>query len=237
VVIFQSDKNSNEQFYLGAKGGKASTNHGNMDAGSFVFELNGVRWSVDPGNQNYNELEQTGFNLWGRCQNCERWTLLTKNNFGHSTITINEEIHQVDGFAPIIDFKEGTQPEATFDLSKVYGGKIKSITRRLVKESNSSLLIEDKIENSDSTRLITWQMITQASVELVSGGAKLKQNDKELFIQNISHPDLAFSIISLDPPPLKLDRKIEGLKRIELRIPAYLFENGKGEIIIKLASN
>jgi hypothetical protein len=34
-----------------------------MDAGSFVFELDGVRWAVDPGNQSYHALEKIGFNL------------------------------------------------------------------------------------------------------------------------------------------------------------------------------
>src|SRR3546814_7782221 len=72
-----------------------------MDGGSFVFELDGVRWVVDPGNQSYNELEKTWFNLWGSCQDCERWTLLTKNNFGHSTISVNGELHRVDGMATI----------------------------------------------------------------------------------------------------------------------------------------
>lgn len=237
VVIFQSSKNSPEQFYFGGKGGRASSNHGNMDAGSFVFELNGVRWSVDPGNQDYNTLEQTGFNLWGRCQDCERWTLLTKNNYGHSTITINNEMHRVDGFASLIDFKPGDRPEVTFDLSKVYGGKIESIRRRFLKEGNTSLLIEDKIECSDSTQIITWQMMTVASVDLTSYGALLKQNGKELKVENLSHPDLSFSIISLDPPPLKLDRRIAGLKRIELQIPAYLFENKSGEIKIRLSGD
>ena len=37
-------KNDPMQYYLGAKGGKGSVNHGNMDAGSFIFELNGLRW-------------------------------------------------------------------------------------------------------------------------------------------------------------------------------------------------
>ena len=34
--------------------------HGNMDAGTFVFELNGVRWVVDPGNQSYYPLNKIG---------------------------------------------------------------------------------------------------------------------------------------------------------------------------------
>lgn len=75
VIVFRSE-DATTGFYLGAKGGRGSSNHGNMDAGSFVFELNGVRWSVDPGNQDYNALEKTGFDLWGRCQNCQRWSTL-----------------------------------------------------------------------------------------------------------------------------------------------------------------
>lgn len=71
VVIFRGGADDPRQYYFGGKGGRGSVNHGNMDAGSFVFELDGVRWVVDSGNQNYHALEKTGFNLWGRCQECE----------------------------------------------------------------------------------------------------------------------------------------------------------------------
>ena len=81
-----------------------------MDAGSFIFELNGVRWVIDPGNQEYYELEKTGFELWTYCQSCQRWTLLTKNNFGHSTITINNALFVNSGLAPLIDFKQYPNP-------------------------------------------------------------------------------------------------------------------------------
>ncbi|MBT6767164.1 MAG: hypothetical protein HOA90_21745, partial [Prolixibacteraceae bacterium] len=88
VAIFRDKEND---FYLGAKGGKAHLSHGNMDAGTFVFELNGVRWVIDPGNQSYYPLNKIGFNLSGHCQDCPRWTLLTKRNDAHSTITVNDE--------------------------------------------------------------------------------------------------------------------------------------------------
>ncbi|HMQ62225.1 MAG TPA: heparinase II/III family protein, partial [Flavilitoribacter sp.] len=220
VVIFTGDNG----YYFGGKGGRGSTNHGNMDAGSFIFELDGVRWVVDPGNQNYNDLEKTGFDLWGRCQECQRWTLLTKNNYGHSTLTVNDALHHVDGFAPITGFKPGDHPEATIDLTAVFGDDLKSIERRFVKDSGSSLLIEDEIQINENTRSVTWQLMTTADVEIVKGGAILKQDGKLLRLENLSHPDMTVSVISLDPAPLKLDRQIKGLKRIELRFPAYLFE-------------
>ena len=133
IVIFRGD--STRQYYFGGKGGRGTVNHGNMDAGSFVFELDSVRWVVDPGNQDYNTLEQTGFNLWGRCQDCERWTLLTKNNYGHSTLTVNDSLHIVDGFASIADFQDGPQPEATIDMTAVFGDKLERASRRFVKRT------------------------------------------------------------------------------------------------------
>jgi hypothetical protein len=163
--------------------------------------------------------------------------LLTKNNFGHSTLTVNDAFHINNGFASLSDFKEGNQPEATFDMIEVFGGKLNSATRRFVKENGHSILIEDKFQPNDSTESITWQLITAADVEITKGGATLKQDGKQLYLQNLSHPDMAVSVISLDPPPLELDRRIENLKRIEIRFPAYVFRGeGEGSIRVRLTS-
>ena len=77
---------------------------------------------TDPGNQAYHDLEKTGFDLWNKAQDSQRWTLLNKGNFGHSTITINNQLHKVDGKATIVDFKHGEKPEVTFDLTPVFEG-------------------------------------------------------------------------------------------------------------------
>lgn len=235
IFIFKSDKSDPHQFYLAGKGGKGANNHGNMDAGTFVFELNGVRWVVDPGNQNYNTLEQTGFDLWGRCQTCERWTLLTKNNFGHSTISVNNQLHVVDGQATLTNFKDGQNPEATFDLTPVFGTLLKSAQRRFIKDTPTSIVVEDNIEISEKTKLITWQLMTTADVKIIQGGAILTKDGKTLKLENLSHPELDISIISLYPAPLKLDRQIEGLKRLEIRIPAWTIKSGKTNIKVRLS--
>lgn len=234
VVIFRGGTDDPGQYYFGGKGGRATVSHGNMDAGSFIFELDGIRWVIDPGNQDYHEIEKTGFNLWANCQDCQRWTLLTKNNYSHSTITVNNALHVNTGFASIADYKGGEKPEATIDMSEVFGGLLKGVTRRFLKESNRSILIEDKFQLTDSTQNITWQLITTAEVQIVKGGAILKQDGKQLKLENLSHPELDVSIISLDPPPLELDRKIEGLKRIEIRMPAYLFPEKEGVLSVRL---
>ncbi len=235
VVFFTGGEDDPHQYYFGGKGGSAIVNHGNMDAGSFIYELDGVRWVVDPGNQNYHELEKAGFDLWNKSQNSDRWKLLTKNNFGHSTLTVNNLFHLVDRKAEIIDFKEGDKPEATIELTPVFNGMLKSAKRRFVKDSPVSLLIEDQIELADNTELVTWQLITTAEVEIIEGGAILKKEGKRMKLENLSHPELSISVVSLCPAPLKLDRQIENLKRLEIRIPAWISESGAETIRIRLS--
>ena len=234
VVFFTGGEEDPRQYYFGGKGGRGMVNHGNMDGGSFIFELNGVRWVIDPGNQSYHALERTGFDLWGRCQECERWTLLTKSNFGHSTISVNDERHRTDGLVTLKEFKDGDQPEATFDLSATLAGQVAGATRRFVRDGPASLVIEDNIALSDETKLITWQLMTTADVKIVDGGALLQQDGKELRLENLSHPGLSVSVVSLYPAPLELDRQIEGLKRLEIRIPAWTVEGENCHIKVRL---
>ena len=133
------------------------------------------------------------------------------------------------------DFKSGDQPEATFDTSPTLAGQVAGASRRFVKDGPTSLVIEDNIELSEETTLITWQLMTRADVKLVDGGAILKQDGKELKLENLSHPDLDISIVSLYPAPLELDRQIEGLKRLEIRIPAWTIEGKNCQIKVRLS--
>lgn len=234
IVIFTGEGDNPEGYYFGGKGGRGTVNHGNMDGGSFIFELNGVRWVIDPGNQSYGLLERAGFDLWGRCQECDRWKLITKNNFGHSTISVNKELHVVDGLATIVDFKDGDLPEATFDMTATFKGQLERASRRFVKDSPTSLLIEDHIQMSEETKLITWQLMTTAEVRIVDGGAELLKDGKKLKIENLSHSEIDMSVISLYPAPLELDKQIEGLKRVEIRIPAWTIRGDNIKIQIRL---
>ena len=225
---------SDEQFYLGCKGGHGSSNHGHIDAGSFIFELDGVRWAIELGNQDYHKLEQIGFDQWEVGQNSQRWTLLSKNNFGHSTLTVNDQLFQVDGHVTIENFTDGEQPQVTFDMTPVYGDLMKSAKRTFLRDGATSLTITDELETSEKTEMITWQLMTTADIELSGKDAILKQDGKVLKIENISHPSCIFSVVSLYPAPLVVDSQIEGLKRLELRVPAWTFKEGKGEIKVKL---
>jgi len=236
IVIFRGGKDDPSNYYFGGKGGRANLSHGNMDAGSFVFELNGVRWVLDPGVQDYNALEQAGFDLWNQTQNSARWTLLTKGNQGHSTITVDNALFNVRGSAPIIDFKSGSAPEVLVDMTDIFRGHIKSAQRKFTKDTNHSINIEDQLVLGDSTKLITWAIMTTAEVLPSADGAVLKQDGKQLNLKILSPGNVRVSVIMMDPPPMKLDKRIENLKRVEIRVPAYLFTDGKGTIRVRLSS-
>jgi hypothetical protein len=50
----------------------------------------------------------------------------------------------------------------------------------------------------------------------------------------MSHPDIEFALVSLDPPPHRLDKRIENLQRLELRIPVSKLEKDVYHIRIQL---
>ncbi|MDO8952332.1 MAG: hypothetical protein Q7U86_06890, partial [Draconibacterium sp.] len=169
-----------------------------------------------------------------QCQDCERWELLTKNNHGHSTITIDDKRHVVDGYALVKKYKTGKKPSVTFDLTPTFEGQLKSAFRTFTKDSERSLLIEDKIEPTETTELVTWQFITQADARIVKDGVELNQDGQQLKLNNLSHPEIEFKIVSLDPPPHRLDKQMDNLKRIELRVPVSNPDDDSFNIKIQL---
>jgi hypothetical protein len=207
-----------------------------MDAGSFVFELHGVRWSIDPGNQSYHNLEEVmGQKLWHTDQDSPRWSLLTKNNRFHSTLTVNGERHNVDGFAPITRFEVKKRPElVSLDLSRIFKGQLDSAVRTFKKLGPETLQIEDDIEPSEKTKTAMWAMMTRAKVTTTAHGALLRQDHRALRLKIIQPKQLNVSVVSLDPPPLSYDKRIKGLKRIEIKIPSYMLQKQHEKIIVEL---
>jgi len=239
VAIFRDVKPDGDGLFLAAKGGRAADNHGNMDAGSFIFELDGVRWSIDPGNQNYNELEQLmGQALWETTQESRRWSLLTKNNFGHSTLTVNGAPHLVDERATLVkmDQRDGT-PEVVFNLTPLYGDHAERAERTFKQLSDHCLRISDRVAFSPTTETLTWQMMTTAEVLVRNNTVFYRQDDKQLAIYVLNNEPAEIRVVELDPPPLPYDKKIPSLKRIEITWERESFEGPEAELGIELNNN
>lgn len=238
ICIFRDPAGGRDAFFLAAKGGSASDNHGNMDAGSFVFELDGIRWSVDPGNQNYHQLEEImGMELWNKKQDSRRWTLLTKNNFGHSTLSINSKMHLVDARAEMLEGDpESEVPNATFDLTPVFGEKLEKAHRKFEKTSDNLLLITDELVFNEATDEITWQLVTRAGIRIRSDHIVLEQDGKYLHLRIRSGQKYDPDIVSLSPPPLSYDKNIEGLKRLDIHFHRADFPGQSGIIEVEMSN-
>lgn len=238
IVIMRDRYNSTDAFFLAAKGGRAADNHGNMDAGSFIFELEGVRWSIDPGNQNYNALEQImGGELWNSAQDSRRWDLLTKNSGGHSSLVLNGEKHLADARAPLIRrVQRGGNPQFTFDLSALYGENIEMAHRTFSKQSATRLRVSDELVFSPLTESLSWQMITCAEWMMEDNGVVLQQDGATLYLRILSEAPFEVKMVSLHPPPLSYDKEIEGLKRLEIHWKRKDFQGSSAIVNIELDS-
>jgi len=236
IVIIRDSQNNPDAFFLAAKGGRAADNHGNMDAGSFVFELDGVRWSIDPGNQNYNELEQIlGGGLWSNAQESPRWSLLTKNSGGHSTLIVNGKMHLADARTSLFSSElQTTIPQFTFDLSALYGDQMKVARRTFSRITETRLRINDKLLFSSKTNSMTWQMITRADLQVQGEQVELHQDGKILYLRVISAAPFEVKEVSLSPPPLTYDKNIEGLKRLEIHWKREDFQGDTATLDIEL---
>jgi len=182
VALMRTSANDPKGIFVGMKGGTPSSNHSHMDIGSFVMDANGERWTMDFGSQDYHSLESQGVKLWAMNQESQRWEVYRYNNFAHNTLTINNELQQVDGFAQITEFTD--EPmflSAQTDLSDIYKISVSSVNRGIAIKNKEYVVVRDEITASDKKAVIRWNMLTPAEVRVTGRkSAELLQNGKKL---------------------------------------------------------
>ena len=186
VAAMRSSWSNENVIYLGFKGGSASSGHAHMDAGSFFFEADGVRWGLDLGMQKYEIVEKEGVDLWNFKQNSTRWDVYRYNNFVHNTLTLNDQKQLVNGSADIATFSKDPQlMYVTSNLTSVYGNDVKQAQRAVALVDKSYVLIEDKITTLDHSVKLRWNMTTEATkMEIISGNMiLLRMGSKKLFMK------------------------------------------------------
>ncbi|MDQ3812662.1 MAG: heparinase II/III-family protein, partial [Armatimonadota bacterium] len=236
LAAFRSSWNDPKAMYLALKGGKATLSHGHMDAGSFVFEVNGVRWARDLGMQDYYSLESKGVNMWNSAQNGERWKVFRLNNFSHSTLTINNQLHRADGHAAITHFSAGDDPGAIVDLSAVFQEQATKVRRGFVFRLGSHVLMRDEIEGLKAGDTVRWAMLTKAEVSIpdASNGAEamLREGGQELRVRHQSSVNSKFEVIAADPPDNGYDAPNPGARLLIVNLTAP--ESGRLNISVTL---
>lgn len=202
LFIYRGGWNGPADAYFAVKGGSASVNHAHMDAGSFVYEIGGVRWAIDLGMQNYESLESKGIDLWNRGQDSQRWRVFRIGASSHNTITVNDRPHKAKGFAPIVEtFELSGKIGARLDLSEIFAGDLKSAERTVVFDGKDTLTVSDTLANGGEKSKISWRLNTNASAEILDGGRiKLSMKGREMIMAVNASVQFELKIWPNDPP-------------------------------------
>ena len=203
VVIARTSWDNKHVKYLGIKGGSASNSHAHMDQGTFVYDIDNIRWAMDFGLQSYITLESKGIDLWDLDQDSQRWGVFRYNNLNHNTITINNQLHNVTGRAEIIEVYEKNELGAKIDLTAVLNrnNELKSAIRKATLVDKSYLKIEDIIETNSLPVKVRWNMVTPSKAEVVDKEIiKLSQKGKVLFLKVASSSPFTLKIRPAEIP-------------------------------------
>jgi hypothetical protein len=220
-----------DDLFLGIKAGKASVNHGHMDAGSFVLDWRGQRWASDLGNQNYHSLEQHGIMLFDMKQESRRWTVFRLNQTSHNTLTYNRELHDVDGAAKIISSRGAPGRKTVLDMSAPLGlPKGASAERKFeITDHPVSVVITDTLTGLKPGDTIEWHMMTRAKAKPTLAGFGLSLGGEKIDLEISSNRKGKNSSRPADPPPRDFDGKNPAFTRIH-----HLAEADKdGKILIR----
>lgn len=181
-------ENSDDDKYLAVKAGRAKNSHGHMDAGSFVYDALGVRWVTDLGGTSYTAaevgLKALGGNLWTMSQESMRWDICVLNNKFHSTLTVNDEKHQIEYVSTVEEtFEKNGEIGGTVDITPALSTEVTSARRTVKIVGDKDLVVIDAIRaKDDKTAAVRWNIMTQAQPAVEDGCIVLKLAGKTMYL-------------------------------------------------------
>lgn len=191
--------------YVGLAGGYASTSHGHLDAGSFVYDALGYRWSDDYVRPDYTEMEpllaKVGGDLWNLKQSSLRWDVFKINNLSHSTLSVMNapgtgKIHPSDHLvgssgSKVTIVTTYTSPDelgGRINMTAAVSDGLKSAIRTVKLIDGVTLVVTDELTAlSYRAADIQWRMNTPASVSVGSSEIVLTQGGKSMGLTTASN--------------------------------------------------
>lgn len=210
VGFWRSSWEDPDALWFAIKGGGAAHNHGHMDAGSFVLDLDGIRWARDLGMQEYNGLESRGIDLWNMKQNSARWRVFRLSASAHNTLTVNDQPHSASGMATLRNIGVGG---AQIDLTPVFlPGTVKSAIRR-VQVSGNTVHMNDEVAGASPGASIRWAMNTEADVHIEGDTALLRQKGKHLTV-HFEGSGLRLMVLDISAPKNDFDTSNPNVRQL-----------------------
>lgn len=175
AMAFFSTGQDPEAAWLAIKGGTAAASHGHMDAGSFVYDSQGIRWFHDLGSDDYN---MPGY--FGR----QRWDYLRMTNFSHNTLVIGDALQTLPKTGCPITSKRlsGHIRSVDFDLTGAYARQADHVSRLAAfNAASGEVLLIDTL--SKPTGPVRWAFVTEAEPTITSNRVTLTQDGKSLVVE------------------------------------------------------
>ena len=180
LAIWRSSWSDPDAWWFAIKAGGAAHSHAHMDAGSFVLELDGLRWAKDLGAQDYSSLESRGIDLWNMKGDSSRWQVFRLSAQAHNTLTLAGQAHSVRGMATL---RMVDEREALIDLTSAFlPGQVTRATRR-ARFLDDAVQLDDELFGARPGNTVRWAMATEAEIRLEGSTAFLMQKGKHLVVQ------------------------------------------------------
>ena len=202
VTTMRSDFTDPNGSFLGFKGGLNGAAHGDIDIGSFVFDMFGERWAFDFGKEDYNLV-----GYWEIAAGGTRWNYYRKNALGHNTLVINPTTganQTVGAYAGKVE-QSINNPGGGYtilDMTDAYLENAVSVKRGFAYLDREQVLIRDEYTLKAPGKTY-WQMHTKADVAISADGktATLTLNGKTLLVKLFDEngSDLKFATMAAKP--------------------------------------
>lgn len=214
-----------DDVYLGFKAGRVRSPHGHMDVGSFYYEVDSVRWSLDLGSDDYGKIALAKVNMFDMTPSSPRWNVLTKyNNFAHSTTYPEGVRQQTKPTCTMTGDREKMTASTSF--ASLYPKQLDSLVRTVTLKGRSAV-IEDFVMAGKSEVEMVWNMTTE--------GSSLKRKGRKLTLTNPEGKVLDINVKTQTPfraelVPAKRNNDFEGENkgiywlRIIYYVPANCYE-------------
>ena len=220
IFIYRSGWTSEDDTYLGVKAGYAKFSHAHMDSGSFVYEKDGVRWSMDPGTQSYGRVQDL---IDDNSQNGTRWQVFRFGCDAHSVLRFGTGNHLIDGKADIQEvWKDNDRKGCMVDMDATFSPYAGSVTRSVWCDGDDNLHVRDDIKGVSESVVLTWNMLTEANVVKAGENRLLMSAEGKEMILECNLPCTSYIVTATTGN--SYDPALPGVTRVGFKIPV---EKGK----------
>lgn len=177
VVSMRSGFESDDLF-LSAHGGEANVSHSHIDGGTFVLDMQGVRFASDIGAEGYGKDGYFGDN---------RFKYYRARAEGHNTIVINPDLTPGQSTDCHLPFERtnftGANPFAILNMTPAYAdyGAVSAKRGYMLCDNRQTAVIRDEIIlNNENENTVYWFMQTKADVKVDGNTLTLTKDGKSI---------------------------------------------------------